>query len=158
MPAPLNDCTAAAAVWFVTSGTVALVGCAGAAGAAVVVEDDVDVGAVSVVAVADVANAFARATESVTTDPFASFAPGFGAWSTTVPPGWSLVTCAPAESSPSLSRAACASANDLPVSDGRAAVGAPESITSVTCVPFGTLFASCGFCDTTTLLGCFVGR
>ena len=68
------------------------------------------------------------------------------------------VTSVLVEPRPSWSSFACASVNELPVRSGTATLGAPESITSVTGEPRTASVASCGFCDTTTPFGCFVGR
>jgi len=61
-PAELIDWAAAASVWFVTSGIVAVVGCGAGAGAVVVAAGAVEVAAVVVVAPVEVA----LTTESVT--------------------------------------------------------------------------------------------
>src|SRR3954468_269966 len=82
-------CAAAGSSLFVPSGMGAFCGCGGAA--AVVVCWDVVVGVVVWLCLD---------TDSVTADPFASFAPGFGAWSTIVPAGWSEGTWVTVESSP----------------------------------------------------------
>ena len=98
------------------------------------------------------------ATLSVTVEPFASRCPAGGASSTTVPAGSVEVTCVCVELRPRASSFATAWSTFRPFTSGTATFGAPLSITSVTCVPFRTSVASCGFCETTTLVGFFVGR
>ena len=130
IPARFMLVAAAASVWPVTSGILAVVGCGGAVVvgavvvgavvvAAVVVAGAVVVAALVVVAAVEVVvEVAADATESVTVEPFATLVPAVGVWSTTVPAGLLELTDFFVELSPPASSVAWASENVSPVRSG----------------------------------------